>query len=242
MGFYLRFRLRLRLRLNLWFFIRWHKSKSKSVMDPGIVDFLILNWSWSWIFIVCLLFLLFLSFHHFLYFFIFETLNDSDPILSKGFIIKEKVPFDVNILIFLIFHDKLYMELTGVRWIFSDRDVHIGSLIFGFRDCCFERKLFGLINVIKHSGVEVKDEESLVFEHGECGLILIGIWVMNSFAINGFGLDLFLDLSFGKFHIFVSVRQGSQRVFRLIVITYLNFNKSIVIIVIAWFNVIKSIL
>ncbi len=57
-------------------------------MNPGIIDFFVFLFVLILIFGSQLLFFLFLDVHHLLYFFIFEVLDDSEPVLGK-FIILE---------------------------------------------------------------------------------------------------------------------------------------------------------
>lgn len=68
-------------------------------MNPGIINSLFFGFSW-FLFV-------FLGPHHLLYFFIFKVLNNFKPILGEFIIFHGKYPFDIEVLVFFVFHNEL---------------------------------------------------------------------------------------------------------------------------------------
>ena len=167
-------------------------------MNPCLIDRLLIS---RLLFLLLGLFLVFLGFFGLLYFFVFVILNDLKPVFGKFIILKSKEPLNVSLFIFLINHGKLYLEIICAWRVGNHRNVYVAALFFWLRNFGFEGQLLGLVDVVEHSVVEVEKKNAVIFEHRESGLRLFGVCVVNGFAIDGFGLDVFLDLYFRQFHI-----------------------------------------
>ncbi len=167
-------------------------------MNPRLIDRLLFG---RLLFVTLGLFFVLFCFLSLLYFFVFVVLDNLEPVFGKFIILKCEEPFNVDFFFFFIQHWELDLEVIGAGGVGNHWNIDVTTFIFRLGYLSLERELLWFINVVEHTSVEVEKEESVIFEDWYGSLGLLGVGVVNSLAIDGFGLHVLLHLSFGQFHV-----------------------------------------